>query len=171
MLGLRNDNFLSHSCILVSWYLHTFILAYLHTWILAYRWFLLHLNQTWSGWGLALLKKCLNIVSLDNIDSILVEGACASPKLRWESPQDLWLWNFDNHPIFKIAILRREIVLVQSAAQKWSSLQKMIVLKCWSFWQEMSNFYFSLKKDPKGGPLDDFFKFFAALDPTIFLVF
>ena len=53
-------------------------------------------------------------------------------------PQDKWLWNFDNHPIFKIAILRKKFFLVQSAAQKWS------------FWQEMSNFHFSLENDPKG---------------------
>ena len=42
------------------------------------------------------------------------------------SPQDLWCWNFDNHPIFKITILRRKHFLVQSAAQKWPSLPKMI---------------------------------------------
>ena len=29
--------------------------------------FLLHLNQTWSGWGLALMGKCPNGVPLDNI--------------------------------------------------------------------------------------------------------
>ena len=34
-------------------------------------------------------------------------GTCATPKLRWVSRQDLRLSNFDNHPIFKIAILRR----------------------------------------------------------------
>ena len=47
-------------------------------------------------------------------------GTYATHKLRWASPQDLWLWNFDNHPLFKIAILRTEIFLVQM----WSSLQK-----------------------------------------------
>ena len=38
----------------------------------------------------------------------LLGGACAAPKLWWASLQDLWLWNFDNHPIFTIEILRRE---------------------------------------------------------------
>ena len=28
--------------------------------------------------------------------------ACTAPKLRWASPQDLRLINFDNHPIFNI---------------------------------------------------------------------
>ena len=47
--------------------------------------------------------------------------------------------------------------LVQSAAQKWSSLQKMIVSMCWLYWQKMNDFYFSIENDPKGGPLDDLF--------------
>ena len=62
-------------------------------------------------------------------------------------------------------------ILVQSAAQKWSSLQKMIVLMHWLLWQEMSNFYFSLENDPKGGPLDNFFPFFAGWNPSFLPIF
>ena len=32
----------------------------------------------------------------------------------------------------------------------------MIVSTCWSFWQEISNFYFPLEKDRKAAPLKDF---------------
>ena len=59
--------------------------------------------------------------------------------------------------------------LVQRAAQKWSSLQKMIVSMRWSFWQEMSNFYFSIENYPKGGPLDDFFPHFLLLKTMYFV--
>ena len=47
----------------------------------------------------------------------------------------------------------------------------MLVLRCWSFWQEMSNFYFSLENYPKWGPLDDFSHFLAGRNPTALLVF
>ena len=60
------------------------------------------------------------------------------------------------NPFLKLRFLEGKNILVQSAAQKWPSLQKMIVLMHWSFWQKMSNFYFSLEYDPKGGPLDNF---------------
>ena len=72
------------------------------------------------------------------------------------SPLDLWLWNFNNHTIFKIAILSKEKILVQSAAQKWSS---------WSSQHEMGNFHFSLEKVPKGGPLEDLVTFSCWIKP------
>ena len=40
--------------------------------------------------------------------------------------------------------------------QKRASLHEIIVSMRWSFWSEMSNFYFFLENDPKEGPLDDF---------------
>ena len=69
-------------------------------------------------------------------------------------------------PFKKSRFRVRENILVQRAAQKWSSLQKMIVSMRWSFWQEMSDFYFSLENDPKGGPLDDIFTLFMLEKPT-----
>ena len=57
--------------------------------------------------------------------------------------------------------------LVQSAAQKWSSLQKMILSTRWSFWQEMSHFYFSPWKRSKGGTIGGIF---LQSNPTILLV-
>ena len=74
-------------------------------------------------------------ISLRSIPYCLGD-TCAALKPRWASPQGLWLWNFDNHPIFKIAILRRENFVVQSAAKEWSSMQKIIVLMRWLFWPE-----------------------------------
>ena len=66
----------------------------------------------------------------------------------WVSPQDLWLWNLDNHPIFKITILgSKEIV----------KFSKKIV----SFWQVMNE---------GGGPFDDFFHFVAGWDRDILLL-
>ena len=59
--------------------------------------------------------------------------------------------------------------LVQSGAQKWSTLQKIVLMR-WSFWQEMSDIYFSLENDQKGVPLDDFFHFLAAKNFTILLL-
>ena len=51
---------------------------------------------------------CLRIfMSLRSIP-IWLGGACAAPQSKWASPQDLWLWKFIKHPIFKNAILRRQ---------------------------------------------------------------
>ena len=52
------------------------------------------------GW----LVKCISLRSIP----FQLGGACAAPKLNRVSPQDLWLWHFTSHPIFKIAILRRQ---------------------------------------------------------------
>ena len=56
-------------------------------------------------------------------------------------------WNGINLQIFTITPFSKsrfwggKIFLVQSAAQKWSSLQ-VVVSMHWLLWQEMSNFYF-----------------------------
>ena len=65
--------------------------------------------------------------------------------------------NFSNIPFSKTRFWEGKDFLVQSAAQKWSSLQKMILSTRWSFWQEMSHFHFSPWKRSKGGTIGAFF--------------
>ena len=76
--------------------------------------------------------------------------------------------NFSNIPFSKTRFWEGKDFLVQSAAQKWSSLQKMILSTRWSFWQEMSHFYFSPWKRSKGGTIGGIF---LQSNPTILLVF
>ena len=111
-------------------------------------------SQSWSwSWGWAWQKS-------SNGPPF---GSFSRAKSKW-----LIFWQKDQHiksiiscklghfPFSKSWFWEGKIFLVQSAAQKWSSLQKMIVLMHWLFWQEMSNFHFSLENDP----LDDFFPFY-----------
>ncbi len=97
---------------------------------------------------------CLrNFISLRSIP-IWLGGACAAPQSKWASPQDLWLWTISkNTPFSKTRFWEGKDFLVQSAAQKWPSLQKMILSTRWSFWQEMSHFHFSPWKRSKGGTI------------------
>ena len=71
-------------------------------------------------------------------------------------------------PFSKSRFCEGKDFLVQTAAQKWSSLQKMILSTRWSFWQEMSRFYFSPWKRSKGGTIGGFF---LQSNPAILLVF
>ena len=67
----------------------------------------------------------------------LFGGACAAPKLRLASPQDLWLSNFNTHPMLSWGLhidaswfWESKWVFFQNTDQKWSSVQKMIVSTC-----------------------------------------
>ena len=74
-------------------------------------------------------------------------------------PQDLWLWNFDNNPIFKITILRKEIFFSPDRCSKGVRFAKNDRLDVLIVLAKMSNFYYSLENDPKGGTLGDFLHF------------
>ena len=75
------------------------------------------------------------------VDPILVGGRLRRPQTKMgisSEPMTLKFWqspHFQNRDFEK-----GKSFLVQSAAQKWSSLKKMSVLMCWLFWQEMSDF-------------------------------
>ena len=84
------------------------------------------------------------------------------------SPQDLWLWNFNNHPFFKIAILRKEKYFSPERGPKVVKLSKN---DCLDMLILLVNFYFPLENVPKGGPLEDFVSFSCWIKPMFFLVF
>ena len=115
------------------------------------------LNLSWCHW--ALTQNFSHGSWLVRLICIL--GHCAAQPPN-EDGHLLRTYDFEIltiTPFSKSRFWEEKIFLVQSAAQKWSSLQKMIVSMHWLLWQEMSDFYFYLENDPKGGPFDDIFQF------------
>ena len=101
------------------------------------------------------------------VDLISAWGRLRRPQTKMgisSGPITLKFWQ--SHHFQNCDFENGNFFLVQSAAQKWSSLQKMIVLTHQSFWQEISNFHFSPENDPKGGLLDDFLPSKVGLLPS-----
>ena len=110
------------------------------------------------GW----LSKFISLRSIP----FYLGGACAAPKLRWASPQDLWLWNFDNHPIFKIAILRREKIFSPERRSKVVKFAKNDRLEALILLARDEPFLFFPCKWSKGGTIGWVFLIFS-LDESL----
>ena len=84
-------------------------------------------------------------------------GRLRRPKLRWASPQDLWLWNFDNHPIFKIEILSREKIFSPQRRSKVVKFAKNYRLDALIVLARDEQFLYFPWKWSKGGAIRWFF--------------
>ena len=112
---------------------------------------------------------CLRIfISLRSIP-IWLGGACAAPQSKWVSPQDLWLWtNSKQHPIFKIAILRRQRFFSPERRSKVIKFAKNDPLDALIVLARDEPFsFFPLKTIQRG----DHWRIFLQSDPTILIVF
>ena len=88
--------------------------------------------------------------------------------VSWVSPQDLWLWNFQNQPIFKIAILRWENFFSPERRSKVVKFAKNDRLDALIVLARDEQFLFFPWKWSKGGTIG---WFFAGWNPKIWLVF
>ena len=110
------------------------------------------------------LVKCISLRSIP----FQLGGACAAPKLKRVSPQDLWLWHFTNHPIFKIAILRRQRFFSPERRSKVIKFAKNDPLDALIVLARDEPFLFSPLKTIQRG---DHWSIFFRSNPTILLVF
>ena len=90
------------------------------------------------------------------VDPILVRGRLRHPQTKMVSPQDLWLWNFNNYPIFKIAILRKDKKFCPERGPKVVKLAKNDRLDTLILLARDKQFLFSPWKFSKGGTIGRF---------------
>ena len=88
-------------------------------------------------------------------------GACSAPKVWWASPLNLWLWNFDNHPISKITILRREKIVSSERHLKMVKFAKNDHLDVLIVLARDEQFLLPPWKWSKGGTIRLFFSIFS----------